>query len=190
MIFNSHSNLTGRHAFLSASDYHWLNYEDDKLARVYHTRMASIRGTELHALAHEMIRLGVELPDNGSTLSRYVNDGIGFRMKCEVCFYYSDNAYGHADCSSFRVERPGELPKLRIHDLKTGVTEASPHQLEIYAAFFCLEYKVRPFDIQTELRIYQNDEVQVYEPLPTDIVYIMEKIKYFDKFINTLRSED
>lgn len=184
MIFNSHSSLVGRHALLSASDYHWLNYDEEKMTRVYHTKMASIRGTELHALAHEMIRLGVEAPDNGSSFSQYVNDGIGYRMKCEICFYYSDFAYGHADCAAFRNNF------LRIHDLKTGVTEASPHQLEIYAAFFCLEYKIRPFDIEMELRIYQNDAVQVYVPSATDIVVIMEKIKFFDKHIRQLRLED
>lgn len=189
MNFNSHYNLTGTHALLSASDYHWLNYDEDKLSRVYHTRMASKRGVELHALAHEMIRLGVELPDNLTTLSRYVNDAIGFKMQCEVCLWYSDNAYGHADCISFRQEK-NSPKKLRIHDLKTGVTEASPHQLEIYCALFCLEYRVRPFDIDIELRIYQNDNVYPYVPDPDDIVHIMEKIKFFDKHLNYLRSED
>lgn len=184
MIFNSHSSLAGMHALLSASDYHWLNYDEEKLSRVYYTRMAAKRGTELHALAHEMIRLGVEAPENGTSFSRYVNDGIGFNMKCEVCFKYSDNAFGHADCAAFRNN------KLRIHDLKTGITEGSPHQLEIYAALFCLEYKVRPFDIEMELRLYQNDEVYPFIPNPVDISQIMEKIKFFDKHLNYLRSED
>lgn len=29
MIFNKHSALEGQHAFLGASKYHWINYDDD-----------------------------------------------------------------------------------------------------------------------------------------------------------------
>lgn len=171
------------HAFLSASDHSWVNYDEDKLARVYHTRQAARRGTELHALAHSMIRLGVKLPDDGKTLSAYVNDGIGYRMDTEVTFVYSDNVFGTADCAAFRRN------KLRVHDLKTGVTPASMAQLEVYAAFFCLEYKYKPFEIEIELRIYQNDEIVVHEPDPDVIFHIMDRAVTFDKYINYPRSE-
>ncbi len=62
MHFIKHSELEGRHAFLSASKYHWINYSDDKMDRVFATAMAAQRGTELHDLAHKLIRLGVKLP--------------------------------------------------------------------------------------------------------------------------------
>ena len=65
----------------------------------------------------------------------------------------------------------------------------SMHQLEIYAAIFCLEYRVKPHDIQMELRIYQSNEVQVYEPNPDDILDIMEKIIRFDTEIEKLKAE-
>ena len=32
MIFNNHSNLEGQHAFLGASKYHWINYDETKVA--------------------------------------------------------------------------------------------------------------------------------------------------------------
>ena len=35
MNFNKHSNLEGQHAFLGASNYHWLNYDEDKLVETY-----------------------------------------------------------------------------------------------------------------------------------------------------------
>ena len=35
MNWNRHSDLMGTHAFLSASKYHWLNYDADKLAESY-----------------------------------------------------------------------------------------------------------------------------------------------------------
>ena len=35
MNFNKHSNLEGRHAFLGASKYHWVNYDEDKLISLY-----------------------------------------------------------------------------------------------------------------------------------------------------------
>jgi hypothetical protein len=78
---------------------------------------------------------------------------------------------------------------LRIHDYKSGSTPASVHQLEVYMALFCLEYRFRPFEIESELRIYQNDEVQVYAPDADVIFHIMDRIITFDKRLNYLRSE-
>jgi hypothetical protein len=183
VIFNTRSNLTGTHAFLSPSSYHWINYDDDKLDRSFFKAMAAKRGIDLHALAHEAIRLGVKLPDTPTTLNLYVNDAIGFRMITEQVLYYSDNCYGHADCISFRNNT------LRIHDLKTGVNEASMRQLEVYAALFCLEYRFKPFELTTELRIYQNDRVEVHVPDPDELFHIMDKIVTFDRRLTTLRQE-
>lgn len=183
MLFNIHSHLVGKHAFLSASSYHWINYSEDKMARMYVARLQAQRGTELHAFAHEAIRLGQKLVGNGSTLSTYVNDAIGFRMHCEQILRYSDNAFGTCDTIIFRRN------KLRIHDLKTGVTPTSEHQLEVYAALFCLEYGFKPVDIDIELRIYQNDEVRVYVGNPDLITHIMSKIILFDRQIDQIRME-
>ena len=181
MLFNTHSNLAGQHAFLGASKYHWINYDDDKLDRVYIASVAAQRGTELHALAHNLIRLGVKLPGSRKSLNRYVNDAIGYRMASEQILYYSDNCFGTADTIQFR------RGLLRIHDLKTGITPTSRAQLDVYAALFCLEYRMKPFEIEMELRIYQNDEVQVFEGDPDLVTHIMDKIVTFDKRINTLR---
>lgn len=145
--------------------------------------MAAQRGVELHAFAHEAIRLGVKLPANKQTLSMYVNDAIGFRMTPEQILYYSDNCYGTADAIAFRRNT------LRIHDLKTGLNESSEHQLEVYAALFCLEYRFKPWEIEMELRIYQSDEVRLFVPDPDDIVHIMDKIITFDKRITAHRME-
>ena len=182
MIFNQHQNLYGKHAFLSASKYHWINYDDDKLDRVFASSAAAQRGTELHAFAHEAIRLGVKLPRSLKTLNLYVNDCVGWRMTPEQILYYSDHAFGTADAISFRKN------VLRISDLKTGVTPSSVHQLEVYGALFCLEYHFKPFEIQIELRIYQNDEVFLYEADPDQITHIMSKIVAFDKRIQVLLS--
>lgn len=183
MIFNTHFRLRDKHAFLSPSKYHWVNYDEEKLDRAYIAHLASRRGTELHKLAHDLIRLGVKLPRTATTLNAYVNDAIGYRMTPEQPLYYSDNAFGHADCISFRRN------KLRIHDLKTGVTPASEKQLEVYAGLFCLEYKMPPNDFDIELRIYQNDEVQVFEPDADTIFHVMDRIITFDKRIETMKEE-
>ena len=184
MHFNTHSNLVGLHAFLGASKYHWINYNEEKLDRVFTASMAAQRGTELHALAHELIRLGVKLPGRGSkSLNMYVNDAIGFRMKPEQPLFYSDNCFGTPDAISFR----GKL--LRIHDLKTGVTPTSFTQLEVYAALFCLEYRYKPFEIDVEMRIYQNDEIRIEVADPDRIAHIMDKIITFDKRITAIRME-
>lgn len=181
MHYNRHSQIAGRHAFLSPSNYHWLNYSDARLADRFTTAQAARRGTELHLFAHEAIRLGIRLPETEETLNMYVNDAIGYKMEVELGLYYSDNCFGHADTLCFRNGL------LRIHDLKNGVTPASPKQLEIYAALFCLEYIISPHEIEFELRIYQNNEVQYYEPFPETIVHIMNKIIAFDQQIEELK---
>jgi len=183
MRFRDHSKLAGSHAFLSPSNYHWVNYDDHKLdARVY-ASFAAKRGTDLHDLAQRMIRLGVKLPKTTETLNMYVNDAIGFRMVAEQTLFYSDNCYGTADTIGFSRN------KLRIHDLKTGINHCSVLQLEVYAALFCLEYDIKPIDIEMELRIYQNDDIQIFVGDPLSITSIMDKIIVFDRRINELRLE-
>ena len=183
MIFNKHSELYGQHAFLSPSSYHWLNYTDQKLESRYLAVTAAQRGTDLHNLAHEAIRLGVKLSRANQALSTYVNDAIGYKMSCEQPLFYSFNCFGTADTISFR------RGKLRIHDLKTGIIPKTEEQLEIYAALFCLEYSVNPFDIEIELRIYQRDDIRIYEPIPERIVSIMEKIILFDQQIEEFKAD-
>lgn len=182
MKFNSHIAVAGMHAFLSPSGYHWLNYDEDKLIKTFTTKKAAQRGTELHEFAAEAIRLGVNLSDNGQTLNQYVNDAIGFRMTPEQPLFYSVNCFGTADAISFYKN------KLRIHDLKTGVTPASELQLYIYAALFCLEYGYRPAEIEYELRIYQEGEVRIYEPSADDIAHIMDRIMSSDRIITELQA--
>lgn len=184
MDFNPHSNLLGKHAFLSASKYHWINYDEEKLASAFLKYLATQRGTRLHEFAKECISLGIKLPKSKKTLNMYVNDAIGFKMTPEQPLYYSDNCFGTADTISFRKN------ELRIHDLKTGETPASMSQLEVYAALFCLEYGFKPADILIELRIYQSDQVLVHQPEDEIISSIMGKIIIFDKRIETLLSEE
>ena len=183
MNFNKHSDLESQHAFLSASKYHWINYDDEKLLSAYKKHLATLKGTELHEFACNAIRLGIRLPSSKKTLNMYVNDAIGFKMTTEQPLYYSENAFGTADAISFR----GNV--LRIHDLKTGESPVSMHQLEVYAALFCLEYHKKPTDIRMELRIYQSNQVLCHEPHGEDIRYIMDKIIRFDKKIEEMKAE-
>ena len=181
MIWNVYSNLEVQHAFLGASSYHCLNYDDAKLSIAYKNHLAKQRGTELHDFAKRCIELGIKLPNTKQTLNQYVNDAIGFRMKPEQPLYYSDNCFGTADSICFRKNL------LRIHDLKTGVSPVSMHQLEIYDALFCLEYHVKPNTIKHELRIYQNDDFLVEIPEPDLIQDIIDKIISSDKLINQIK---
>ena len=184
MRFNDHSRLDGKHAFLSPSKYHWVNYTPEKLDRVFRLSLAAQRGVALHDLAQRAIVLGVKLPRTAMTLNAYVNDAIGFRMVPEQILYYSRNAFGTADAISFRKN------KLRIHDLKTGITRVSFKQLCVYCALFCLEYNENPLKIDIELRIYFNDDVTVYIPEGEEISLIMDRIVTFDKQIERLREEE
>ena len=184
MNFNKHSNLEGRHAFLGASKYHWIRYSDDKIAESYSKFLAIQRGTELHEFAAQCIRLSQKLPRSKKTLNSYVNDAIGFRMIPEQILYYSDNCFGTADAIIFKNNF------LRIHDLKTGVIPAHMEQLRIYAALFCLEYRVKPTDIETELRIYQSDDILCHNPTADDISAIMNKIIVSDKIIKKIKERE
>lgn len=170
MNFNMHSELEGLHAFLSASKYHWINYNEDQLYSSYINYTAAQRGTILHEFAKSCIDLGQRLPDTRQTLNMYINDAIGFKLTPEQVLYYSPYCFGTADAIGFRDK------KLRIHDLKTGSGPTHMEQLKVYAALFCLEYDVNVSDIEIELRIYQNDEVRVHEPEVDEIIPIMDKI--------------
>ena len=182
MIFNEH--FVEGHAFLSPSQPAWVNYSDERLAERYATTwQAAQRGTRLHALACELIDLGVKLPKNGQTLSLYVNDAISYMMSPETVLYYSPYCFGTADAISFRRKM------LRIHDLKTGVHKASMTQLEVYEALFCLEYKINPRDIRSELRIYQNNEIFTEVPEPDTIFELMGKIKHFSNMLTEMEAD-
>lgn len=184
MNFNKHSAIEGQHAFLGASTYHWINYDDAKLVDRYTNYLATQRGTQLHALAAQCIKLGQRLPRSRQTLNQYVNDAIGFDMTPEQPLYYSENCFGTADAIAFRKN------VLRIHDLKTGVSPVHMEQLEVYAALFCLEYHKKPADIEMELRLYWNNEVIVHTPTVEDIAPIMDKIITFDKIIAKIKEQE
>ncbi len=186
MNFNKHYNLDGKHAFLGASKHSWLNYDGDKLRDSYYNQQARYRGTQLHELANKCIKLGQKLPNTRKTLNMFVNDAIGYRMETEQVLYFSDNCFGTADAIGYRERSK----KLRIHDLKTGMTPASMDQLYIYTALFCLEYAMDPHQLDIELRIYQFDDVEVDIPPVTDILLIMQKIQEFDKILNQMKEEE
>ena len=176
MNFAKHSNLEGLHAPFSPSKSSWLRYDEDKAITAYRNMRAKEIGTRLHAWAKETTDLGIKQPRSKKTLYAYVNDAIGFKMSTEVVLYYSDYFFGTADAICFRNNF------LRIHDLKTGMHEASMEQLEIYAALFCLEYRVKPNELDgCELRLYQSDEVICHVPDPKDILAIMNKIVQLNK---------
>ena len=179
--FNDHSKLRGLHSFLSPSKYHWLNYDNKKLVESFYKYKAAERGVELHEFAATCIRLRQKLPHSKKTLNMYVNDSIGFHMEPELVLYYSENCFGTTDAICFRDN------KLRIHDYKSGEIPAKMEQLYIYAALFCLEYKIDPYSIEIELRIYQNDEVVYDTPDPSVIRAVCDTIVNDDNLIHNIK---
>ena len=184
MNFNRHLNLEGLHAPFSASQSSWLRYDDEKVLKVYKNKKAAEMGTRLHQWAKDTIDLGIKQPKSKKTLYSYVNDAIGFKMSTEVVLFYSEKFFGTADAISFRNG------VLRIHDLKTGITPVHMEQLEVYAALFCLEYKIKPGEIDMELRIYQNDEILYHKPTADEILPIMDQIVHLDKLLESLEYKE
>lgn len=190
MKWNQHLNLVGSHAIFSASGYHWINYDDQKLISVYKNKQAVIEGTKFHELASQLIKMRVKLPRTQKTLNMFVNDAIGFNMQSEQVLYFSNNFFGTTDAISFSKEgRKNGRYFLRISDLKTGETPAHMEQLLIYAALFCLEYHIIPGEIDMELRIYQSNDILICNPTAEDVVPIMDKIVHFDKILNQMNEE-
>ena len=204
MIFEKHLNLQGKHALLAPSQPHWLRYNDDQLYQKYISGYSQAMGTSLHELAATLISNNLKLKkgDKLTVLSHllsddipkevidieriysnfmtYVNDAIGFKLTPEQVLYYSDYCFGTADAISFRNNF------LRIHDYKSGTTPAKMEQLLVYAALFCLEYKVKPGEIETELRIYQNDEIVFHNPTADDILPVMDAIIHHSKTLERI----
>lgn len=182
MIFNSHYDLAGKHAFLSGSNYHWINYAPDKLEQVYINQRKKEEGTILHDFASMAIIKRIKLAPLKKAINMFVNDAIGFNMESEQVLYYSDNCFGTADAILFKDNI------LRIHDLKTGSSKVSFRQLDIYAAMFCLEYGVNPFKIIIEQRLYQDRAFMINAPDPQLIKDIMNQIVSSDQIIEKIKA--
>ena len=186
MSFNRNSRLVGQHAFLSPSNYHWLDYDAEKLRASFFNKQQAKRGDEEHAYAQKAIDLKIKQAEIPTTLNMYINDAIGFRMEAEVPLYFTDDCFGTTDAIGFRDN------VLRISDLKTGLTPASMKQLLIYAGIFFLEYHMvaKPETTRVILRIYQNDAIEEYEPDAMEILRTMSQIRAQAALIAYLREED
>lgn len=210
MNWNNHSNLEGKHAVLSPSQSSWLRYSEDKVYDSLVSNYAQTVGTLLHEFAAYHIKYNIKLNKSSKqeallyllmrgvphyavdmdfvfpNLMTYVNDAIGYKMSPEVLLYYSDNCFGTTDAINFRQDF------LRIHDLKTGRGPVKMEQLMVYAALFCLEYKIKPSTIDIELRIYQSgsEEVLYHNPGVDEIVPIIDTIITTDKLINKIKEEE
>lgn len=213
MNFNRHLNIEGQHAPFAASRPYWLGKTFEENKKRYSATWIPTIGTISHAFAQTMICKRIKLNksdmkmyklyllDNKTqcvpyniledvdleniflNLIPYINDAIGYRMSPEVVLYYSSRFFGTADAIAFNKNM------LRIHDLKTGRTQVKMEQLLIYAALFCLEYGIRPGDISTELRIYQNSEIAIFEPTVEDILPIMDQIQTQDCLFEKMLQE-
>ena len=207
MKWNDHSRLVGTHAFLSASQPTWLRKDANELIEAKRNSYAQTIGTLLHAYAADCIKYreklrksdmrGVKfdlmrkgIPEYAIDIDRvfptfmnYVNDAIGFRLDPEILLYYSQECYGTADA----INLDGKV--LRIHDLKTGIKPAKMEQLLVYAGLFYLEYNMKPEKIRSELRIYQMDEVLVYEPDSVEVREVMQDIEDKNRVLMSLMQE-
>lgn len=185
MNFIKHSELEGRHAFLSPSNYHWVKYSREKVQQSYRNNLRKLEGTELHRIAADCIRYHIHV--DHPVIGKYVNDVIEYNLTPEQILYYSELCFGTADAVGF----DSESNTLYVFDLKTGDVKANMMQLRIYAALFFLDYGLRmgisPRDCTTELHIYQNNEVVGEIADQDEIVQIMTQIVELDQAISEVR---
>lgn len=204
-VMNKHPEIKyGDHALISPSK-HILreNYTKQQFDNYIHSCYSTKIGTCIHELAASLIDARIRVnraeatkmitlkllenyiprqvfnaEDYVDTFVPYVKDAIGYDMETEQVLKYSRFAFGTADAIRYN-----ELKKqLRIHDLKTGKITANLDQLVAYAALFCLEYHVKPGEITTEIRIYQNGETIIGLPKGEDILPIMDQIVSFNDY--------
>jgi hypothetical protein len=208
MNLNNHYDIKGKHALLGCSQFGWMNAKtEEDMLKYLASKYSTTIGTLMHAEAADHITYGVRLNKNDKkhiqfqllrqgipakiiryidfdamydNLMDYVNDCIGFKMIPEKELKYSDKLFGTCDALVYNEKDHF----LRIHDLKTGVTPAHMEQLMGYAALFFLDnriYKVK--DSQVELRIYQNNDVDIYNPEPDELLEFMDNFKRKNEFV-------
>lgn len=206
-MWNDHHELEGRHAFLGASQFHWINWDFTTLEQRYFGQYSQLIGTTIHELAHQCICSRTKLNKNDKhvielylnkafvpkaaydseniliNLLPFINDAIGYHMSSEILLYYSNNCFG--TCDAISIDEKEKI--IRIHDLKTGTTPAHMEQLLIYAALYCLEYKKNPQQYKFILRIYQNFEIIEGSPDYTEIEKFMKIIVEYDKHIQFMK---
>lgn len=137
---------------------------------------------KLNKIGYRLLRSLKHIPNESvETVKAYINDAIGFKMKTEVRLEYSDDFFG--TCDAIKADKNS----LRIHDLKTGSTPAHMDQLLVYEALYCLQNDIDPYKLQSELRIYQSNDILIANPTGDEIVPVMETIKMFDSL--TLKFE-
>lgn len=180
--FRPHNNMVGKHAILSPSKYHWVNYEsDEQLMNMIRAQEAATRGTRIHAFAAEAIRLGIYLNKRSNDpVNLYVNDAIKFKLTPEQPLVFTDNAFGTADAIGYQLPTKKANGLLTIFDLKTGTTPANMLQLHLYAALFFLEYGIDPQVTDVETRIYQTlstgESVLCDHPTAEQIEFLMDRL--------------
>lgn len=146
-------------------------------------KKSDMRGVKFDLMRKGIPEYAIDIERIYPTFMNYVNDAIGYGLDPEVLLYYSQECYGTADA----INLDGK--KLRIHDLKTGVKPAKMDQLLIYAGLFYLEYSMKPEKISSELRIYQMDEVLVYEPDADEVREVMQDIEEKNRVLMSLIQE-
>lgn len=195
-----HQKKKGSHAFLSASQHAWVNYDDATLRNRWFGKFQADIGTAVHELANHLIDKGTKLNSFSQILIEFwltdiynfpresydsqrilenlmpfVNDAIGLHMSSEVVLYYDEDAFGTADVISVDMESK----IIRIHDYKNGISPVSMDQPLIYSAYLFLAYpKFDPREYKTYLRIYQNCEINEWCPSSDDILKMMDIIRY------------
>ena len=210
MEWNDHHLLTGKHALMGGSNYHWINWPESSFEERYYSHFATDMGTVLHELASMCIKSRTKLnkgdrhiidltlykagiPSSAFdteaillNLMPFVNDAIGYHLDSEIILYYSMFCFGTADAIGF--DERNRI--LRIHDYKSGTVPAHMEQLLIYAALYCLEYHKHPKNFTTVLRIYQNMEIAETIPDPSQIETIMNIIVSRSNMIQKFRERD
>lgn len=175
-------------AELGTEMHEWASYQIILLSKVSNPREVN-KGVKTH-IYEKYIRdpeyrdlllkhLSYIPSESFSSVKSFINDSIGFGMESEKKLYFSEYFNGTSDA----IKYYDKTKLLRVSDLKTGLRPAKIEQVFIYAALYCLQFKLDPLKTNFETRIYQNDEIYIEQPLGEDIADIMQNITHKNKVL-------
>ena len=107
MNFNKHQEYEGKHAFMGASQFRWIEWDSTTLMERYYSRYAQEIGTVLHSLAQNCIKARIRLSKADLHLVDLFDIGMPLQFVVHstlcvvVCSFWPDGCFCHHQTFDF-----------------------------------------------------------------------------------------